>query len=298
MLVIVGFIGIPRGTVKVSWGEPTAATVDSVQLIEVADGILVAQRAADGFGSPNSAAVVEDDGITVVDACTVPAQAREFADLLAATGIPIRHLVYTSPHIDHVGGSTAFPLAAVYGTPETSALLDQPPNVATYVRLAPALADDFAGLTTRPVTHTVREAAWITGRVVVAPTHGQTGENLVVQVPDANVVLAGAMATFGVVPPAWAGDPAAWADQLDVILGWGRVVVPGHGEVGGEPEVRALQAYLRAVAATGSSAAMPEGDWTTWANQRFHPANLERAGLLAVDDPSPPPTILRLMGID
>ena len=45
-------------------------------------------------------------------------------------------------------------------------------------------------------------------------------------------------------------------------------------------------------------AAMPEGDWTTWANQRFHPANLERAALLAADDPSPPPTILRLMGID
>ncbi|MEZ5245060.1 MAG: MBL fold metallo-hydrolase [Acidimicrobiales bacterium] len=268
-----------------------------MELIEIADRILVAQRAATGFGSANSAAIVEDDGITVVDACTVPAHAREFADALATLGIPIRHLVYTSPHVDHVGGSSAYPLAAVYGTPETSALLDQPPNVESYCHLAPDLSADFAGLTTRPVTHTVREAAWISTRVVVAPTRGQTGENLVVQVPDANVVIAGAMATFGVIPPCWAGDPSEWAEQLDVVLGWGAVIVPGHGGVGGEREVRALQSYLREVARTGEGGAMPDGEWTNWSNQRFHPANLERAAMLAAGDPGPPPTILRLMGI-
>jgi cyclase len=277
--------------------NPGPATVDSVEIIEVGDGILVALRAPSGFGSANSAAVIEDDGITVVDAGTVPAHAREFAAVLTEIGIPIRHLVYTSPHVDHVGGSTAYPLAAVYGTPETSALLDQPPNIDAYTHLAPELAADFVGLTTRPVSHTVREAAWISSRIVVAPTQGQTGENLVVQIPDANVVLAGAMATFGVVPPAWAGNPVGWADQLDVILGWGTTVVPGHGAVGGEAEVRALQEYLRAVAGAGPSGAIPPGEWTTWSNQRFHPANVERAAQLSVDDPNPPPTILRLMGI-
>jgi len=277
--------------------EPRTATVGCVELIEVADGIIVAQRAATGFGSANSAAIVEDDGITVVDACTVPAHSREFADVLAETGIPIRHLVYTSPHVDHVGGSGAYPLAAVYGTPQTSALLDQPPNVESYCRLAPELAADFAGLVTRPVTHMVREAAWISPRVVVAPTHGQTGENLVVQVPDTNVVIAGAMASFRVIPPAWAGNPAVWADQLDTILGWGTTVVPGHGDVGGEREVRALQAYLRAVSLAGEGEAMSDGEWAAWSNQRFHPANIERAAMLAAGDPTPPPTILRLMGI-
>ena len=250
-----------------------------MELIEIAEGILVAQREATGFGAANSAAIVEDDGITVVDACTVPAHAREFADALATTGIPIRHLVYTSPHVDHVGGSSAYPLAAAY------------------CHLAPELATDFSGLTTRPVSHTVREAAWISSRVVIAPTHGQTSENLVVQIPDANTVIAGAMASFGVIPPAWAGDPAAWADQLDVVLGWGATVVPSHGPVGGEPEVRSLQAYLRALTEAGTTATMPDGVWTTWTNQRFHAANLERAAMLAAGDTNPPPTILQLMGI-
>lgn len=268
-----------------------------MELIEVADGILLAQREPGGFGSANSTAIIEDDGITVVDSCTVPAHSREFAAVLAEIGIPIRHLVYTSPHVDYVGGSTTYPLAAVYGTPETSALLDQPPNVEAYCHLAPALAADFAGLTTRPVSHTVREAAWISSRVVIAPTHGQTGENLVVQVPDANVVIAGAMASFGVIPAAWAGNPALWVEQLDVVLGWGATVVPGAGAPGGEAEVRALQQYLTACVAAGTAAEMAEGDWRSWTNQRFHPANVERAALLAANDASPPPTILSLMGI-
>lgn len=268
-----------------------------MELIEVADGVLLAQRQATGFGSANSAAIFEPDGIVVVDACTVPAHASEFADALSDTGVPIRHLVYTSPHIDHVGGSAAYPLAAVYGRAETSALLDQPPNIAAYRHLAPELAADFEELVTRPVSHTVREAAWISSRVVLAPTHGQAGENLVVQIPDANVVIAGAMATFGVIPPAWAGNPTQWAEQLDVVLGWGATVVPGYGEVGGEAEVRSLQHYLRTVAACGSVDAMPAGDWTGWTNQRFHPPNVERAAMLARGDTDPPPAILRLMGI-
>ncbi|MFT7609423.1 MAG: glyoxylase-like metal-dependent hydrolase (beta-lactamase superfamily II) [Candidatus Aldehydirespiratoraceae bacterium] len=283
---IVEIIGIFRHSVD----TPPLPSIP-VELTEIADGILVALRPSTGFGSPNMAAVIEDDGITVVDSGTVPRLGREFADALAPTGVPIRHLVYTSPHIDHVGGSTAFPLAAVYGTPETSALLDQPPNVEAYSHMAPELANDFLGLTTRPVTHTVREAAWISARVVIAPSHGQVAENLVVQIPDANVVLAGAMATFGVIPPAWGGNPSPWADQLDVILGWGTTIVPSHGPVGGENEVRELQQYLRSLLAPG------EGPWDRWANQRFHVANIERAAMLAAGDPAPPPSILALMGI-
>ena len=85
-----------------------------------------------------------------------------------------------------------------------------------------------------------------------------------------------------------------WADQLDVLLRWGTTIVPGYGPVGGEAELQSLQEYLRAVAA----GAIKDGPWSTWPNQRFHPANLERATNLAPGDPSPPPTILRLMGID
>jgi len=73
--------------------------------------------------------------------------------------------------------------------------------------------------------------------------------------------------------------------------------VPGHGAVGGERELRALQTYLRAVSPAGKGAVMSDREGAAWSNQRFHPANIERAAMLAAGDPAPPPTILRLMGI-
>ena len=65
--------------------------------------------------------------------------------------------------------------------------------------------------------------------------------------PGASIVLAGAMCAFGVTPNAAQGDPARWADELDRLVELAPIVVPGHGPVGGEEEVRDLQAYLRAV---------------------------------------------------
>ena len=62
--------------------------------------------------------------------------------------------------------------------------------------------------------------------------------------------------------------------------------------------MRLLQRYLRACADAAST-----GDhgrrspWHDWAEQRFHAANVERAALLAAGDPSPPPSILALMGL-
>ena len=267
--------------------------------MEVADGVLAWIADSPRFGAPNSAAVVDSDGITVVDTGVVPSQIREFATELAELGPPIRRLVYTSSHIEYVGGSTEFRLAAVYGSPETSAHLEQPPNTAGYQHLLPEHLHELAELTTRPVTHVVREAAWISERVVAVPVSGQIGLNLVAQIPDAGVVLAGAMCSFGVTPVGFGGDPRDWIDGLDRILGWGSVIVPGHGPVGDEHDVRVQQDYLRAcVAAGGMVDGLADGPWSDWASAEFGAANIERAAMLANGDQSPPPSILALMGMD
>ena len=64
-------------------------------------------------------------------------------------------------------------------------------------------------------------------------------------------------------PLAFQGDPATWADMLDVVVELADVIVPGHGPVGGEAEVRDLQGYLRAcVDARGDVGAIPPGRGT------------------------------------
>jgi len=256
-------------------------------------------------GGSNAGIIVDDDGITIVDALASPALARPLLEELstseATMGLPIRRLVLTSSHLPYVGGSGVFALPAVYGSAQVSAHLDQPADPGSLSHMFPHLDGDLIELTdvpTRPVTHTVAEGAWLSPTAVVAPVGGELAENLVVQIPEMRVVFAGAMASFGVTPMAGGGDPARWADVLDTLLEWGEIVIPGHGPVGGEEEVRDLQAYLRACCdAAGDPAAIAAGPWDDWSARHYDAVNVERAHRLAQGDDSPPTALLSLLGL-
>lgn len=266
----------------------------SGELVELGDGVYAWLQSPTAHGNPNAGVVVDDDGLTVIDTLLSPTQAEPFIAALDTLQRPLRRVVYTSSHIEYVGGSARFWMAARYGRSQTSALLDQPPNAATYRRMFPDHADEFDDeLTTRPVSHTVDEAAWLTSRVLAVPVHGQQYENLVVQVPDANVLFAGAMASFGVTPNAFDGDLEAWADQLADLAGWGATIVPGTGPLGGPDDIVALQAYLYACL----DGSIPEGPWDDWTDRDLDEVNLERAALLAAGDPQVPPSMLARLGL-
>ena len=133
---------------------------------------------------------------------------------------------------------------------------------------------------------------------MAVPCAGQQATNLTVQVPGTDIVFAGALAAFGVTPIAFDGDPAGWAEALDGVIELGRIIVPGHGPVGGIDEVVALQAYLWAcVEAAGDPTAIPEGPWDDWAGRHWDEVNVERAALLAAGDDRPPPSMLRVLGL-
>jgi cyclase len=120
-----------------------------------------------------------------------------------------------------------------------------------------------------------------------------------VLVEDADVCFAGDLCFFGVTPLAFQGDPAAWADTLDVVVDLATTVVPGHGPVGGEPEIRDLQAYLRAcVTAGGDPGRIGPGPWDAWIDRAERdPINVERAALLAQGRDEMPPAMQRAIGL-
>lgn len=268
-------------------------------LAPLAPGVWTWTATDPAHGRTNAHVVVDADGITVVDTLMVASQWEPFAQAVEAMGLPIRRLVLTSSHIEFVGGTSRFRLPAVYGSRQASALLDQPIDVEVFRRLFPEHAPQFGDdLRTRPVTHVVAEPAHISDAAIAVPMRGQMLENLVVVVPGADIVLAGAMCCVGVTPAAYDGDPAAWADALDDLIALAPIVVPGHGPISGEEEVRELQAYLRAcVAAEGDPARLADGPWATWSGREWDVVNVERAAMLAVGDPTPPPTLLARLGI-
>jgi cyclase len=252
-----------------------------------------------GRGRANAGAVVDADGVTVVDALMTPDQYEPFAAAVEALGMPIRRLVLTSSGVEHVGGSGRFKLAAVYGSQQASVHLDQPPNLDSWRALFPDHAGDFDDVVTRPVSHVVASDVQLTDAVAVLATGGQMAENLVALVPGAQILFAGAMCSFGVTPLCWQGDPRRWADELDRLASLAPIVVPGHGPIGGEEEVLALQAYLRAcVAAEGDPGRLDAGPWEAWTDREHDIVNVERAALVEAGDPDAvPASMLRLAGL-
>jgi cyclase len=270
-------------------------------LVELAPDVHAWLATPPGHDRTNAGVIVAPDGITVVDTLAVPSQAGALETALERFGLPVRRAVYTSSHIGFTGGSPTFWMAARYGRSQTSAQLDQPPNIPVLQRLHPGVADELGLLAerpTRPVSHMVDAAAYLTESHLVVPTGGEMFENLVVLVPEAGVLFAGAMACFGVTPNAFDGDPQAWADALGELGELAPVIVPGIGPVGGPGELLALQAYLYAcVDAAGDPAAIPPGPWDAWTDRRLDEVNVERAARLAAGDGGVPASMLRLAGL-
>jgi cyclase len=250
-----------------------------------------------GIGRPNSGAVLDEDGATVVDTLMVPSQSARLAAAVSELGRPVPRVVLTSGHIEFAGGTSQFRLAAVYGSGLTSAQLDQSPNIEAYKAFMPEFAEEFEGLETRPVSHVVDSPVMLTAAVEVIPIAGHTPGNLMVRVPAAGVLFAGGMCSFGVTPLAFQGDPAAWAQALTAVADLADTIVPGHGPVGGPAEVRELQAYLVAcLEAHGDPSAVPAGPWDRWTDRHLDAINVERAHLLSQGEDRIPSSMLRAIG--
>lgn len=270
-----------------------------MSLVPLDTGIFAWLADHPGDGHPNAGLVVDEDAATVIDTLCVPSQTDAFAAAIEELGLKVRRTVLTGSTIEFVGGTARFTMSAMYGRRQTSVHLDQPPTPEIYRRILPGVAGEFDDeMTTKPVSHIVQEPVQLTPAITLEPFAGSQDENLVAVVPAAGLCFAGAMATFGVTPRCYQGDPARWADELDRLLDLAPVIVPGHGPIGGEEEVRDLQRYLRAcVAADGDVAAIPAGPWDGWSHREHDEVNVERAAMLARGDSSIPPSMLRVAGI-
>jgi glyoxylase-like metal-dependent hydrolase (beta-lactamase superfamily II) len=233
---------------------------------EVADRVWVARYE---WFDVNVSVVAGAAGLLVVDTNASERAARAvLADLRRLSTAPLVAAVNTHVHFDHTFGNGVFAAegAQVVAHEEAAAALRA--HAADIRAQATAEADEderYAELVaTEELVPTRTFSSALTldlgDRVVelVHPGRGHTSGDLVVRVPEADVVLAGDLveesaARQGV--PGFGSDswPMEWPTTLDLVLslvGPDTVVVPGHGAPVGRDFVQEQRAALGVVAET------------------------------------------------
>ncbi len=272
--------------------------------IELGPGVYGFTHPDPAFGNSNSGLIIDSDGLTIIDSTATPKQAEAVFDEIKRITEPLttrlKRVVLSSSRIPFSGGSSVYWQAAFYGSQATSEQLDLPSNPEAFRRLLPAYAEHYHDrYDTRPITHLVTEPSPISAAGYGLTLSGESTTNVATYVESVDTVFAGALGSFGVVPLAYDGDLLAWANSLDQIAELAKTVIPGHGPVGGAADLTDQANYLRAcVEADGDESSLRPGPWNEWANQEFHPINIERAARLQRGDTSVPDSMFALLGFD
>jgi len=226
-----------------------------VRLREIAAGVFVART--DPL-DVNVTLVVGDATALVVDTLSTEEQARALlAAVRAVTDRPLA-VVNTHFHFDHCFGNAVVAAGGpVYGHPATIDELGargpawQRRWHGEWVDTHPDLAAGLAAVTVRAPDHPVREteALDLGGRGVTLshPGPGHTPGDLVVHIPDADVLVAGDLIEEGNPPDFTDASPLDWPEAVAALLracGPATKVVPGHGAVVGREFVSRQHADL------------------------------------------------------
>lgn len=183
--------------------------------------------------------VIGAEGVVVIDTRTSHRRADELiSDLRNLTRLPIAHVVNTHMHFDHTFGNARFRPSPIWGHVRCAAGMREGGEAARrrITEQLPELAEELAEVEIVPPDQLLSDSALLDlgdrqlelrflGR-------GHTDNDIVVLVPDAEVLFAGDLLENGAPPSFGDAFPLAWAETGARLLDLAEsVVAPGHGEV-------------------------------------------------------------------
>ncbi len=273
---------------------PAPSTV-AMHAEAVADGVWFVQgESATGSAAnqnfiSNAGFVIADDGVLVIDALGSPPLARQLLGLIRErTALPIRHVVVTHCHADHIYGLQVFQDAGAtvighvgcrdYLASETARLRLQASREALFpwidenTRLV--APDIWLGEEGSEDDLLLRVGQRLFRIQHAGPAH--TPEDLVVLDERSGVLFVGDIVFRGRIPYVGQADSRRWVQAIDRMRALApRLLVPGHGSVSRTPAqdlqlTRDYLVFLRQAMADAARNLEPfdeayaHTDWSRW----------------------------------
>jgi len=218
-----------------------------------------------GRAGANAGIVIGNRAVLVVDSLyREPASRALLEAVRKLTDLPIRYLVNTHHHIDHVAGNRLFA--------EAGATVLAQRNVAAWIQgenqrllggdsASPEQREQLAKLLQPQLSFNDRMNLDLGGRrVELQHRLGHTGGDTVVWVPDAQVMFLGDLLWRRSIPNLIDANLVQWRATLETlgVMGEATRFVPGHGGVANLQDLREFAGYLDALDQAVADAQGPE----------------------------------------
>lgn len=216
---------------------------------EVAEGIFQARGKGNVMVGSNTAIIINDNDVVIVDSNISPASAAALAiELKSITDKPIRYVINTHFHFDHAHGNQIYPDdVEIIGHEFTYEMLVNGESVgrtysdfSDWVADAPGGTDGQNGLVPTPPTTTMSDKMTLyRGDREIQLLYfgrGHTGGDVVTYLPAEKILFTGDLFLEG-MPYMGDGFLNDWVQTLENIKALDfDIVVPGHGRPFSDPE--------------------------------------------------------------
>jgi glyoxylase-like metal-dependent hydrolase (beta-lactamase superfamily II) len=209
---------------------------------------------ANSFGA-NAGVIVGRKGVVVVDTLISAKEGKRLlADIRAVTGMPLRYVVDTHHHLDHVLGNCVFEdLGAAIVAHETDAReMKETGEKLLQIAKGYGLSDaDLEGTRVAGPAISFRDRLRIDlGDLTVEllyyfPSH--TGGSILVRIPERKVLFTGDILFTNFHPYLAESDIESWVKTLDAVMALDvDTIVPGHGPLSTKKDLQEMKEYLLA----------------------------------------------------
>jgi cyclase len=229
---------------------PSPAGALPFSLKPLGNNVYAAIGGPKGEAGANAGFVIGDDGVLVIDTFENEAAAKLLlAEIRKLTKLPIKFVVNTHYHLDHVAGNAVFQQAGavVLAQRNVSAWIHTENLKFFGKNIKPEQKKMVEDLGSPEILYDAGiELVLGSRRILVRVYPGHTGGDSVVMIPDAKMVFCGDLFWRKTLPNLIDASTEAWIQTLKEIQASlvATTYVPGHGDPGNAADVDAFRNYL------------------------------------------------------